>query len=232
MCTLSYIPTESGYIFTHNRDEHALREPALAPTKYRHGAIDLIYPKDGRAGGTWIASNGNITACLLNGAFEKHKHLPPYRKSRGLVLLDSFKYGIEAFGSQYDFTGIEPFTLIRVKGLDAPFALRWDGNDIHESQLNRIPLILSSSTLYSIENRQAREFYFHQFLATNASPTPGSIFSFHGLRHSGDLAQDFIMERESGVKTLSISQVILQDHELHFIYADKMNQTLHWLANS
>lgn len=231
MCTLTYIPTDTGYIFTHNRDEHALREPAVVPMKYRHGTTVLVYPKDGRAGGTWIATDGNKTACLLNGAFKKHEHLPPYRKSRGIVLLDSFEFALEEFASSYDFAGIEPFTLLRVEALAPPIALRWDGKVVHESVLSRSPLILSSSTLYSLENQKARENYFQHFLNGNPYPTPGSIFSFHGLSYSGDQTQDFIMERESGVKTLSISQVILKNQELHFVYADKISRRLHWLTS-
>ncbi|MBK9018424.1 MAG: NRDE family protein [Saprospiraceae bacterium] len=41
-------------------------------------AASLIFPRDTAAGGTWIAaSDTNRVACLLNGAFVKHKHQPP-----------------------------------------------------------------------------------------------------------------------------------------------------------
>ena len=33
MCTITYIPTESGYIVTQNRDESPLREKAVFPVK-------------------------------------------------------------------------------------------------------------------------------------------------------------------------------------------------------
>lgn len=229
MCTLSYIPTEAGYIFTHNRDEHFLRESALAPAIYNTENGELVYPKDGRAGGTWIASNGSTTICLLNGAFVKHKHQPPYQKSRGLVLLESFGYSSASFASNYDFSGIEPFTLLRVTHLDAPIELRWDGKNVHETIRERKPLILSSATLYDQESQQERELLFYEFLGRNPSPTPASIFTFHSLKHSGKRDQDFIMERESGVKTLSVSQVIVNQQQMQFAYADKLNDTFHWL---
>jgi hypothetical protein len=232
MCTLSFIPTNNGYIFTHNRDEHFLRESALAPAIYNTESGELIYPKDGRAGGTWIASDGITTICLLNGAFEKHKHQPPYQKSRGLVLLESFIYNSSAFGSTYDFTGIEPFTILRVKSLEAPLELRWDGKNVHETIRERKPMILSSATLYDEESRNKRNALFNEFLSRNPSPTPASVFIFHGLKHIGKQDHDFIMERESGVKTLSVSQVIVDLQRMQFAYADKLNHKFHWLGLS
>lgn len=232
MCTLSFIPTDTGYIFTHNRDEHFLRESALAPAFYKTENGGLVYPKDGKAGGTWIASDGSTTTCLLNGAFQKHKHQPPYQKSRGIVLLESFGYHSSTFGSTYDFTGIEPFTILRVKNLEAPLELRWDGKHVHETIRERKPMILSSATLYDQESQLERETLFHNFLTRNPAPTPASIFTFHGLKHSGKEEQDFIMERESGVKTLSVSQVIVHLQQMQFAYADKLNHKFHWLGLS
>lgn len=73
MCTVTYIPTKNGFCFTSNRDEKASRE-TIQPTIYINNGMELIYPKDKVAGGTWVAADGkNRIACLLNGAFEGHK---------------------------------------------------------------------------------------------------------------------------------------------------------------
>ncbi|MBK6665833.1 MAG: NRDE family protein [Saprospiraceae bacterium] len=71
MCTVSYMPTKSGFILTSSRDESKVRK-ALPPATYHLHGQDLVFPKDILAGGTWIAaSERGQVACLLNGAFDK-----------------------------------------------------------------------------------------------------------------------------------------------------------------
>src|SRR5688500_18696780 len=104
MCTLTYIPLKDGFLFTSNRDERRLRAPALPPEVYRVHGKDILFPKDGEAGGSWVASSDSLQLCLLNGAFERHIPNPPYRLSRGIVLLDAFGYeGFHAFFEKYSF---------------------------------------------------------------------------------------------------------------------------------
>jgi uncharacterized protein with NRDE domain len=118
MCTVSFLPKKgNSFILTSNRDEDMLRQTALPFQKYSLNNKSLYYPKDPKAGGTWIATEPNsFTVCLLNGAFKAHTPNPPYNKSRGIVLLDFFKYNNQYdFIKQYDFSNIEPFTLLFVK---------------------------------------------------------------------------------------------------------------------
>src|SRR4051812_680580 len=93
MCTVTYIPVGEKRFITSNRDEKIFRKKASPPQPYLHGKISLIYPKDGEAGGSWIAlnENGNV-AVLLNGGFEKHTPEPSYKRSRGLVFLDIIEH--------------------------------------------------------------------------------------------------------------------------------------------
>ncbi|MFM7153572.1 MAG: NRDE family protein, partial [Bacteroidota bacterium] len=74
----------------------------------------IVYPRDSKAGGTWFAvSESGKTVCLLNGAFVRHHHNPPYKRSRGLMVLDFFNYDDpDRFFSEYNLEGMEPFTLI------------------------------------------------------------------------------------------------------------------------
>ena len=90
MCTVTYIPVNDKYFISSNRDEKNSRSQAAPPAVYKLNNIMLIFPKDADAGGSWIAlhENGNA-AVLLNGAFEKHNPLPPYKKKQGPGL---FKY--------------------------------------------------------------------------------------------------------------------------------------------
>src|ERR1700747_27089 len=104
MCTVTYLPkTGASFILTSNRDELASRPAAELPKIHTVHGQKIIFPKDPVSGGTWIGiSFKGQMVCLLNGAYEKHISDPPYRKSRGLVALDLFKYkNVQAFTSQY-----------------------------------------------------------------------------------------------------------------------------------
>ena len=76
MCTVTYLPLENeGFILTSNRDESHIRK-TIPPKKYVENGVELAYPKEQLAGGTWIgASTKNRLVCLLNGAFKKHVRL-------------------------------------------------------------------------------------------------------------------------------------------------------------
>jgi uncharacterized protein with NRDE domain len=82
------VPSNNKIIVTSNRDEAVLRT-AIPPKTYLIDGKKITFPKDPKAGGTWyaVAENG-ILLVLLNGAEEKHEHQPPYKRSRGLVVLE------------------------------------------------------------------------------------------------------------------------------------------------
>ncbi len=44
MCIVTYVPFETGFVFTSNRDEQ-IHRPALPPMRYQVGENQLIYPK-------------------------------------------------------------------------------------------------------------------------------------------------------------------------------------------
>nr|MBP6455490.1 NRDE family protein [Chitinophagaceae bacterium] len=84
MCTVSFLPVnKTSFILTHNRDEHINRGVAFLPIFYEISSNKIVFPKDSKANGTWISTSKNYSLCLLNGGFEKHKHEPPYKHSRG-----------------------------------------------------------------------------------------------------------------------------------------------------
>ena len=151
MCTLTYIPIGSDdFFFTTNRDESPLRE-AEFPNEYHIGESFALYPKDKMAKGTWIMCHENdFSLCLLNGAFEKHKHEPPYKKSRGVMVLEFSEFASTIdFIRDYHFGGMEPFTLLvlRYKYTRNLEEIRWDGETFHYRKLDSSkPYIWSSST--------------------------------------------------------------------------------------
>ena len=211
MCVLTYLPlADEGFILTHSRDEHVARPRALTPHQYKHGGVSVVYPKDPQAGGTWIATSAAYSLCLLNGAFENHLSQPPYRQSRGLVVLEFFDYqGVEDFVSRYAFEGIEPFTLVVVDTAQRQLTeLRWDAQQLRGSLLDAsVPHIWSSATLYPLAVRQAREAWFAEWLSEYPAYDAAAVMQFHLYGGTGDTQNDMLMNRFGQLLTQSITQI-------------------------
>lgn len=209
MCTLTYIPHQKGYYFTSNRDESIDRNAVSEPIVKEINGTQLHFPQDSVAGGTWyaLAENG-FSVCLLNGAFEKHERTPPYRLSRGLMLLEFFNHphAID-FYNKYSFEGIEPFTLVIVDDTNSDLhEIRWDGKEKYLKEMDfRMPHIWSSATLYSKEKRAARASWFEEALKHERFDSQNAVIGFHRFTGSGDKKNDLVMERGDLLKTLSIT---------------------------
>ena len=237
MCVVTYLPeVDGGFILTSNRDESIRRPAAIPPRRYVVGKQLVAFPKDAQAGGTWIATTERRTLCLLNGAFQKHAHRPPYRRSRGLVVLDAFSYDSpHTFAREYDFTDIEPFTLVMVdKANDflTLHELRWDGSKAHFKCLAAdAPRIWSSVTLYSEAVVREREGWFQAWLAAPHVDLAAEIIAFHTSAGKGDPTNDLRVNR-GNLKTVSITQIRTQSGELNLFYQDFLHEGTHQLQVS
>jgi hypothetical protein len=210
MCTVTFIPkSHNRFILTSNRDESPLRN-TIHPMAYNIHGVDLIFPKDKVAGGTWFGLNAKQrTICLLNGGFSEHKREAVYRMSRGTVVTDLLaSEDILVAIDTYNFKGIEPFTLIVVDWSRelALYELVWDGSILHYSEKPLAPKIWSSSSLYSDEIKKKRESWFSEFIFKNRNPSEDSLLEFHKTAGEGSIESDLIIDR-GFVKTKSISQL-------------------------
>ncbi|HXP50689.1 MAG TPA: NRDE family protein [Bacteroidia bacterium] len=231
MCTVTYLPLGNiSFILTSNRDEGKFRKIALPPAKYNIYDTNVYFPKDADANGTWFAAaESKFTLCILNGAFAPHKHNPPYKLSRGLMLLDFFKYrNVQDFQTQYDFKGIEPFTLlIFEQGADITIhELRWDGNKIYASGKDAsVPQIWSSAQLYTTEVIEQREEWFAEWLKAKNEFTTDNIIHFHKTGGNGNATTDLLMNRDGKVFTVSITSVKRLEQEGIMLYEDMILKT-------
>jgi uncharacterized protein with NRDE domain len=233
MCTVTFIPVNGRYYITSNRDEKQVRKPAVPAGIYIENGSRIIYPKDGDAGGTWIAchENGNV-AVLLNGAFKKHDPQPPYKRSRGKVLLEIIhaKNPVR-YLMQTDLSGIEPFTMII---MDAwLYECRWNGITKYCTQLKKYrPYIWSSATLYNEAVIKEREQWFAGFLNSDPRPTLDTILHFHQFGGMGDIENDLKMKRGNKLSTVSITSIELDNNRRIMKYLDlKQNRIYHSQMN-
>ena len=225
MCTVSFVFSNGKAILTHNRDEKVARPSATEPQEYIVNNKKIYFPKDQKAGGSWyaVAENGT-TLVLLNGADEKHQLKSSYRKSRGLIVLDliSADSPIQEWNS-IDLSEIEPFTIVLFQE-EKLYQLRW--NEIEKSTLNldvNQNHIWSSSTLYPKEIREQRVNLFQDFMISNEI-SPEKLFQFHRYGNSNDAENGLIINRNDEMKTLSITQTIIEKNKVVLSYHDLQNQ--------
>lgn len=225
MCTVSYIRHKDGFSLTSNRDEQYDRE-TLFPQTYKESNSCLVYPKDVLAGGTWIAtSDKQVSVCLLNGGFVKHKKQLPYSKSRGKVLKERFEFSSHTFFiEKVVLDNVEPFTLLMIDHSEIIdfVELVWDGKQKHVKQIDANGHhIWASSTLYDQEQQMNRRKWFSVFLSDKDKFSFSEIRNFHTGSHTDDKLNDIVMERTAiKLKTVSVSQINITDFEHSFFYLD------------
>ena len=227
MCTVSYMPTKSGFILTSSRDESKVRKTLPPATYHLHGQ-DLVFPKDTLAGGTWIvASERGQVACLLNGAFDTFIHKDTYVVSRGQVLLDYFNYqNASNFIEKLDCTQVAPFTLLMFETTNKMTInqLRWDGEQIFIENINpHIPKLWASATLYDKTQRENRKMWFEQWIKEKSIIDADYLHAFHTSKHTDDVQNDIVMQRDNGLQTVSVTQVQYQAGQLDMQYHDLIN---------
>jgi hypothetical protein len=230
MCTLTYLPLgNQEFLLTTNRDESPTRAHASFPEYLYFENKNIIFPKDPKAGGTWVATSDNgITVCLLNGADKPHEHKPPYRISRGIVLLEAIEcIKPDEFFRNYDFKGIEPFTMV-VLFHDPELKVvqfRWSGQETSIENLpHDEPHIWASHQLYTPDAIENRKKWFSNWLNDNKQFTTQNIIDFHKNAGSGDLSNDMVMDRGE-VKTVSITSIASQIGSLSISYENLIDNT-------
>lgn len=227
MCSVSFVPLENGFLLTSNRDEKSYR-PTIEPKIYFESEVKLLYPKDGKAGGTWIVAKEDGTSIiLLNGAFVNHQKKDRYTKSRGIVLKEiiTAKEPISYF-SEMNFEQIEPFTLI-IFHKTILTEVKWDGVEKHiiQKSINK-PHFWSSATLYDQSQQDIRHQWFQDFCTSKSILTAESILSFHRNNHSENIEFGLVINREDKTQTVSITQLVLRHDKVEMTYIDRIKNKI------
>lgn len=222
MCTVSFVNSPEGIVITSNRDEKVIRPSAIAPKNYCRNGKNIIYPKDPKAGGTWFVIDENRTVLvLLNGG--KTKHVPElfYRKSRGLIALDIISNASpKDFWNEINLEHIEPFTLVLYQQ-EKLYELIWDGvvkmKTLLDAGKNHI---WSSVTLYPKDIRQKRANWFIDFLTSKKRVSALDMLNFHRNTEQSDSENGLVINRENVLKTLSITQAVIDKNKCVLRYHD------------
>ncbi|MBS1599998.1 MAG: NRDE family protein [Bacteroidetes bacterium] len=229
MCTVTFIRIREKIFITSNRDEKHWRAAAIPPAIQSLQQSHALFPKDRDAGGTWFAvqENGNAIV-FLNGGWQKHIPDPPYRKSRGLILLDLIDQQLpyQAF-LDIDLENIEPFTAIIWQD-NQLFECRWDGAEkFHAALDSAMPHIWSSVTLYDQNTIAKRRQWFEKWIDKNPEPSQEDILHFHQFTGDGDTHNDLLMNRDNLVFTVSVTSAMFADEVVSMKYIDVREQKSH-----
>ncbi|MGB6036854.1 MAG: NRDE family protein [Cryomorphaceae bacterium] len=211
MCTVTYLPKAGSSIVTANRDESLVRNADGLSPYLSADKGEYLIAKEPLHGGTNLAIGKHNTTVLLNGAFVPHQRKLRYRKSRGIVVLDSLDHSSLKEFSAEQLERVEPFTLLRFgKEIEE---LRWDESIAHYRTYNpRKPLIVASAQLYSSRVRDNRQKWFDD-LMSQAPLDSSKIWSFHLHGGNGDPENDMVMNRGNMVQTVSVSQIVMSGTE-------------------
>ena len=227
MCSLSYLKTKHGFVITNNRDEFVERAIAFSPTFMKTKTSQILCPIDTQANGTWIGAKENgMVICLLNGAFEPHIRKPPYKKSRGIVALDTIKAEHSFnFIQEMMLENIEPFTMVFFTNQSIQ-ELRWDGTKKHFAKLDHLKNhFWSSCTLYNKAEIKKRSDYFQNWTAQNYLDS-NSILLFHQNKIEEEDKPGIFLER-AFQKTVSITQIIKKKNTVSFEYFDMVKNNFY-----
>jgi uncharacterized protein with NRDE domain len=224
MCTLTYFKDRNGSIFiTSNRDESHKRPPALMPGIYKRFGIHCLYPKDPQGEGSWfVVTETGICGVILNAADKSYKRNPPYRKSRGLVLLDMCISGKPSvLPTFYNFNGIEPFTAVLFDLLsDKIHEIKWRGDKcLSKTYTFDKPALWASANLFSDAEVKHKEKVFFDQISSAEIHDRESIIKFHRQNESNGGSCENFLDRPL-VKTCSIISLIVHKKKLKVAYQD------------
>ncbi len=223
MCTVTYIPTKAGFIFTSNRDEEPNRK-TINPKYYQESEVNLFYPKDEVAGGTWIGlSEQKRLVCLLNGGFVYHNPKLKFPKSRGLVVKQLLTTeNLLNTIDHLDLSGVAPFTLIVVDWSveNKIYELVWCKEEKHVNELDsNSASIWSSSTLYTREVKILRKEWLRMSGLDQYEVDENKVLNFHQNEDLGNQDITLKMKRDV-VQTVSTTMIVKEDLNLNMKYFD------------
>jgi hypothetical protein len=211
-------------IITSNRDESVTRSLALAPKFELVNGRNLLFPKDPQSGGSWFVINDyGHTFVLLNGAEIKHVSNPPYKKSRGVILLElASAIHSGKFWESIDLSQIEPFTVVKYAE-NTLEQLRWNGTTKNRKTLDKsVPHIWSSSTLYESEVVVKRKLWFHEFICRkkNSPLDTSDLMWFHTQTEKFNSENGVVINRNGKMLTKSVTQVAVESTRFQLTHLD------------
>ncbi len=223
MCTLTFVPTEDGYVAGMNRDEKRARPPAFFPQRFEFPGSDAIYPHEA-SGGTWIACNtyGNLLA-LLNWNDVRLHSMPAGQLSRGALIpellpaANDLAHVSERYG-QLDLAKFMPFRLIGFFFQESVInEWRWGGLLRHELQFAWQKMHWFSSSISDALARRNRGRTCARAAKQSSAEPVSSVRSLHASHDPSPGPFSVCVHRKDAV-TVSYTEVSCNGTEISMAY--------------
>jgi hypothetical protein len=138
--------------------------------------------------------------------------------------LEYFNYqNASAFIKKLDCSQVAPFTLLMFDSSNVLniHQLRWDGDQKYIENINpNVPKLWASATLYGKTQRENRKMWFEQWIKKKSIIDGDYLRSFHTSKHTDDVQNDIVMQRDNGLQTVSVTQVQYHAGQLDMQYHD------------
>ena len=217
MCTLSFIPNESGYLVGMNRDEHHGRARPFPPALFGNA----IYPYEPGTRGTWLAVNSNgLTLALLNK--NEDGALPVKLRSRGelipaLISAESLA-DVHRLLVEVGFKGMWPFRLIAISPEEREICEWLRGAELTKNHYDWRPRHWFSSGMSDIEANRVRSVVVDQAWQ---QPDAGSLSWLRTLHQSHEPQRGAysICVHRNDASSVSYSEIVYETGNTTFRYA-------------
>lgn len=227
MCTVSWLHQDDGYQLLCNRDEKRERKEAAPPRVEKFGHITVVTPRDGDAGGSWIAVNEfGVSVCLLNGAnLSGHpaaRTPGAWRTSRGTLLMSltdaSSSREVCERVWQSDLTPVAPFTLVALEPGQPAAVVEWDGEE-RAVLLNGEPYMPLTSSSFDAPGAQVRrQTEFHRLTGSGRGLSAETLVAFHESHGEGHADAYTPCMHRADAATVSFSRITVQREAIDFFY--------------
>lgn len=210
MCTVSFLPTRSGFMLAMNRDEQKTRPSAILPRRRKTGLRDALHPSE-PAGGTWIGVNDAGLSLALINWYSKPQRDRSLCVSRGIViphlLAGDDISGVGHFLSDLPLDEINPFRLVAVSlAGQAVREWRWDGADLDCRRHGWQRRHWFSSGLDEVLANRKRAGVVRA-AGDETAQTPAWLRKLHGSHQSERGAFSICMHREEA-ETVSYTEIV------------------------
>ena len=222
MCTLTFVPTDEGYVAGMNRDERLTRPNAIPPRVMEPDGATAVYPRE-VSGGTWIGCNGhgNLLA-LLNWNDVTAPAAEAEARSRGGLIPQLIAgYDLANTYASYrrlNLNGISPFRLIGAFLGDGIITeWRWSGSRRQEFEFPWDKRHWFSSSLSDAMARHERGRACERAEMDRAT-TPGSWIEKLHQSHDPVPGPFSICVHRKDVKTVSYTEVRCRGRTISMSY--------------
>lgn len=227
MCTLSWCRDDEGWQVFFNRDENRLRQPGEPPRLDSVGDVQIVAPRDGEAGGTWIGANEHgLGLALLNRYEDRHPDGEEGAfRSRGRIVLELLGLPsaerVRTCLEESDLADVQPFTLVAFDAEPQPTVAEWTGRTLRLGLLDDEAQPLSSSGYDDARAKSERRMSFAGRAAEGHAlgRDAAAHLEFHRSHEPDQGAYSACMHREDA-STVSFSRLVLERNRVRVQYQE------------